>query len=108
MSTASQMHEFENVADKVSAMKNSGLPLSNSTMRNVRVSLGIDEDLRMILEMDPSIIDLGNTNVEDYSPQNYRHVLPGLPPKSGGYVDLKHKSHDLLNNMLMNSVELCK
>lgn len=90
------MHEFENVADKVSAMKDSGLPLPNSIMRNVRVSLGIDEDLRMILEMDPSIIDLGNTNVEDYSPQNYLHVLSGLPPKSGGYVDITNKSCSII------------
>lgn len=57
---------------------------SPNQMRNLRVHFGIDEDLRMILEMDPSIIDLGVSNIQDYSPKPTRVV--GLPPKSGGYV----------------------
>lgn len=57
---------------------------SDTQMRNLRVHFGIDEDLKMILEMDPSIIDLGVPNVQDYNPKPARVV--GLPPKSGGYV----------------------
>lgn len=57
---------------------------SPSHMRNLRIHFGIDEDLKMILEMDPSIIDLGVPNMRDYSPNPHRVV--GLPPKSGGYV----------------------
>lgn len=55
-------------------------------MRNLRVHFGIDEDLRMILEMDPSIIDLEIQNVQDYSPKSTNTKVIGLPPKSGGYV----------------------
>lgn len=57
---------------------------SSNQMRNLRVHLGIDEDLKMILEMDPSIIDLGVPNVQEYNPKPTKVV--GLPPKSGGYV----------------------
>lgn len=74
-STASQLHEFQNVSDEI---KDGG------AMRNVRVNLGIDEDLRMILDMDPSIIDLGNTNMQEYAPVN--NAVAGLPPRFGGYV----------------------
>lgn len=57
---------------------------ATNQMRNLRVQFGIDEDLRMILEMDPSIIDLDVTNAQDYNPKPTKVI--GLPPKSGGYV----------------------
>lgn len=59
-------------------------PPSPNHMRNLRVHFGIDEDLKLILDMDPSIIDLGVPNMKDYFPKTHRVV--GLPPKSGGYV----------------------
>lgn len=31
----------------------------NINLSNIKVTVGIDEDLQMILEMDPSIVDLG-------------------------------------------------
>lgn len=80
------MYEFQNVSDEVHAMRNAGITTNEATVRNVRVSLGIDEDLRMILEMDPSIIDVGNANLQNYGPPNQVDVIRGLPPKSGGYV----------------------
>lgn len=80
------MHEFQSVTDEVHAMRNAGLMTNDGAMRNVRVNLGIDEDLRMILEMDPSIIDLGNASLQDYGPPNQVDIMRGLPPKSGGYV----------------------
>lgn len=48
----------------------------------VKVTVGIDEDLRLILEMDPSIVDLGGqwTHALDRQPAR---VL-GLPPITGG------------------------
>lgn len=44
----------------------------------VKVTVGIDEDLRLILEMDPSIVDLGGQWAQPST-----RVL-GLPPISGG------------------------
>lgn len=88
MSTMSQMHEFQTVTDEIQALRNAGLVTNEGAMRNVRVNLGIDEDLRMILEMDPSIIDVGNTNLQDYGPPNQVDIIRGLPPKSGGYVGM--------------------
>ncbi|XP_036214289.1 uncharacterized protein Mitf isoform X3 [Bactrocera oleae] len=47
---------------------------------NVRVTVGIDKDLEMILEMDPSIVDLGDIAVtEPVEPK-----VIGLPPSTGG------------------------
>lgn len=49
---------------------------------NVRVTVGIDKDLEMILEMDPSIVDLGDIAVtEPVEPK-----VIGLPPSTGGWV----------------------
>ncbi|ALC48077.1 Mitf [Drosophila busckii] len=45
---------------------------------NIRVTVGIDKDLEMILEMDPSIVDLGN--VENITETR----IVGLPPLTGG------------------------
>lgn len=47
-------------------------------MTSIKVTVGIDEDLKMILEMDPSIVDLGGTTVEEPK-------ICGLPPITGGY-----------------------
>jgi hypothetical protein len=59
----------------------------------VRVNIGIDEDLKMILDMDPSIIDV----VAADSQRQQQQVPPpppppappdevtGLPPRAGGY-----------------------
>lgn len=64
---------------------------SNINLSNIKVTVGIDEDLRMILEMDPSIVDLGadiigcNPTSIARSHSNESKSL-GLPPISGGYV----------------------
>lgn len=63
----------------------------------VRVNIGIDEDLRMILDMDPSIIDVA-TDIERQQQQVSPPAPPlppplppppdkvvGLPPRAGGY-----------------------
>lgn len=47
--------------------------------KNIQVMVGIDEDLKMILEMDPEIVDLGNVAKTTADPK----VL-GLPPLTGG------------------------
>ncbi|XP_032579968.1 microphthalmia-associated transcription factor isoform X4 [Drosophila sechellia] len=47
-------------------------------MTNIRVTVGIDKDLEMILEMDPSIVDLGDI-AETAEPR-----IVGLPPLPGG------------------------
>ncbi|KAH8414971.1 hypothetical protein KR009_006193 [Drosophila setifemur] len=46
---------------------------------NIRVTVGIDKDLEMILDMDPSIVDLGDISLETTEPR-----IAGLPPLSGG------------------------
>jgi hypothetical protein len=63
----------------------------------VRVNIGIDEDLKMILDMDPSIIDVVTDNerhqqhVSTPSPSRPPPLPPppdkvvGLPPRAGGY-----------------------
>lgn len=47
---------------------------------NIRVNVGIDKDLEMILEMDPSIVDLGDIAVGETTEPR----VVGLPPLSGG------------------------
>lgn len=51
---------------------------NDENMTNIKVTVGIDEDLKMILEMDPSIVDLGGT------PTASEPKVLGLPPISGG------------------------
>lgn len=63
----------------------------------VRVNIGIDEDLKMILDMDPSIIDVVTDNERQQqqvslpSPSRPPPLPPppdkvvGLPPRAGGY-----------------------
>lgn len=38
---------------------------SDRSLKSIKVTVGIDEDLKMILEMDPSIVDLGGTPTVD-------------------------------------------
>ncbi|KRF85374.1 microphthalmia-associated transcription factor isoform X2 [Drosophila virilis] len=47
---------------------------------NIRVTVGIDKDLEMILEMDPSIVDLGDITVSE----TRENRVMGLPPVTGG------------------------
>ncbi|XP_037724569.1 microphthalmia-associated transcription factor isoform X2 [Drosophila subpulchrella] len=47
---------------------------------NIRVTVGIDKDLEMILEMDPSIVDLGDISIAEATEPR----IVGLPPLSGG------------------------
>ncbi|XP_032597864.1 microphthalmia-associated transcription factor isoform X1 [Drosophila grimshawi] len=47
---------------------------------NIRVNVGIDKDLEMILEMDPSIVDLGDIGVNETTETR----IVGLPPLTGG------------------------
>ncbi|XP_043657332.1 microphthalmia-associated transcription factor isoform X1 [Drosophila teissieri] len=49
-------------------------------MTNIRVTVGIDKDLEMILEMDPSIVDLGDISIAETTEPR----IVGLPPLSGG------------------------
>lgn len=51
-----------------------------SNLSNIKVTVGIDEDLQMILEMDPSIVDLG-VDVIGCTPAT---ISPNLTPKSYG------------------------
>ncbi|KAH8255071.1 hypothetical protein KR038_004197 [Drosophila bunnanda] len=57
------------------------MPLSSQihseSTKNIRITVGIDKDLEMILEMDPSIVDFDDT--EAIEPR-----IVGLPPLSGG------------------------
>ncbi|KAH8360930.1 hypothetical protein KR200_007221 [Drosophila serrata] len=57
------------------------MPLSSQIYRestkNIRITVGIDKDLEMILEMDPSIVDFDD--IEAIEPR-----IVGLPPLSGG------------------------
>ncbi|KAH8403614.1 hypothetical protein KR222_009338 [Zaprionus bogoriensis] len=58
-------------------------PITNTTMTNstnIRVNVGIDKDLEMILEMDPSIVDLSDIATRDTTEPR----ILGLPPLSGG------------------------
>lgn len=59
---------------------NESLPSLEETNDNqgVKVTVGIDDDLQMILEMDPSIVDLGST------PTAPDTIVVGLPPLTGG------------------------
>lgn len=46
--------------------------------KNIQVMVGIDEELKMILEMDPEIVDLGGVAKTPTEPKVF-----GLPPLSG-------------------------
>ncbi|XP_034481341.1 putative uncharacterized protein DDB_G0279653 isoform X2 [Drosophila innubila] len=55
--------------------------INSNSSTNIRVTVGIDKDLEMILEMDPSIVDLGDIAVRETT--DYTRVV-GLPPLTGG------------------------
>lgn len=48
-------------------------------LKQIKVNVGIDEDLKMILEMDPSIVNLDDDDNNSDDP-----IILGLPPISGG------------------------
>lgn len=50
----------------------------------VKVTVGIDDELRMILEMDPSIVDLGGVQTAQPHGDAEQRLVVGLPPISGG------------------------
>lgn len=52
---------------------------SNDLKTGVKVCVGIDDDLQMILDLDPGIVDLGSTPTTEPK-------IVGLPPLTGGYV----------------------
>lgn len=62
----------------------------NFNISNIKVTVGIDEDLQMILDLDPSIVDLGvdviGCTPATISPTHTPKTLgiPGLPPIMGG------------------------
>lgn len=64
----------------------------NFNYSNIKVTVGIDEDLQMILEMDPSIVDL-SVDIIGCTPANIGQSpcntpkMYGLPPITGGYVN---------------------
>lgn len=63
---------------------------TQKTAGNVRVNVGIDEELRMILELDPDIIDLGSTLTKPVD------ILSGFPPFSGGWdIIVSQKSNSV-------------
>lgn len=57
-------------------------PSNNPNVTNIRVTVGIDKDLEMILKMDPSIIDLNDIPMTSAADTH----LMGLPPLIGGCV----------------------
>lgn len=59
---------------------NSNANTNTSSTTNIRVTVGIDKDLEMILEMDPSIVDLGDIAVRETTDTR----VVGLPPLTGG------------------------
>ncbi|XP_017002765.2 microphthalmia-associated transcription factor isoform X2 [Drosophila takahashii] len=73
-------------ADNIGKANPSSVPSSNEcdympmATTNIRVTVGIDKDLEMILEMDPSIVDLGDISIAEATEPR----IVGLPPLSGG------------------------
>lgn len=82
-------HETNDTTEMETSTNNS--EDDNFNFSNIKVTVGIDEDLQMILEMDPSIVDLG-VDVIGCTPAVITQspcITPktfGLPPITGGYV----------------------
>lgn len=55
---------------------------TQKTAGNVKVNVGIDEELKMILDLDPDIIDLGSSLTKPVD------ILSGFPPFSGGWAKI--------------------
>lgn len=68
--------------------KNTNDDNNNLNLANIKVTVGIDEDLQMILEMDPSIVDLGvdviGCTPATISPPHTPKAYGGLSPILGG------------------------
>lgn len=77
LSTISSKDDNMNITSlhPYSMLRSSQIHCESTT--NIRVTVGIDKDLEMILEMDPSIVDFDDT--EAIAPR-----IVGLPPLSGG------------------------
>lgn len=58
--------------------------LRNEELRNIQVNVGIDEDLKMILEMDPSLVDDLDTGLDACANIVDDPKITGLPPITGG------------------------
>ncbi|XP_034112181.1 microphthalmia-associated transcription factor isoform X2 [Drosophila albomicans] len=77
----SSLMEFDE-SNTVPLISNTDTKRSVPKTTNIRVTVGIDKDLEMILEMDPSIVDLGDEIVGVRETTDTRVV--GLPPLTGG------------------------
>lgn len=81
----------DHVSDACIADETSSGGTNSFAYSDIKVTVGIDEDLKMILEMDPSIVDLG-ADIIGCTPTSLIHPYSndmrkiGLPPISGGYV----------------------
>lgn len=54
---------------------NDDVPAAKTDLSNLKVTVGIDEDLQMILEMDPSIVDLVRTQTHIFPYELYIFFL---------------------------------
>lgn len=87
---STQTRNVRNDASQMDTTPNSSED-ENFNFSNIKVTVGIDDDLQMILEMDPSIVDLG-VDVIGCTPVTITQspcITPktfGLPPIMGGYV----------------------
>ncbi|XP_043281741.1 transcription factor E3 isoform X2 [Venturia canescens] len=80
------------------------LPLDNPREKRVRVNIGIDEDLRMILEMDPSIVDRQPPSPPPVPPRRPPPPPPPLPTRSSLASSSPNSSKSsLLNSNLTSS-----
>ncbi|KAH8272440.1 hypothetical protein KR044_001488, partial [Drosophila immigrans] len=77
----STLMEFDEINASPMISNRDAKPIIKKTT-NIRVTVGIDKDLEMILEMDPSIVDLGGDIAAVRETTDTRVV--GLPPLSGG------------------------
>ncbi|KAH8325416.1 hypothetical protein KR067_008502, partial [Drosophila pandora] len=76
----SLLNESHHYDTDISCSSSKELLSEDEVTKNIRVTVGIDKDLEMILEMDPSIVDLGDITLADTTEPR----IVGLPPLSGG------------------------
>lgn len=76
----SLLNERHHYDTNISCSSSKELLNDDEVTKNIRVTVGIDKDLEMILEMDPSIVDLGDITLADTTEPR----IVGLPPLSGG------------------------
>lgn len=79
---------MSNKADSRSSPSSSPNKIATTSINrtNFRFTVGIDDDLQMILEMDPAIVDLGGGSAYMLPTAAAAPRTLGLPPISGGYV----------------------